>query len=298
MKTTSHGKGPPPRVYDPTWPDDEPYRPNLRKSGNHFGQRKLLMAEIEFLTLHGHRAQEVLYIGAAPGLHIRALADCFPLHRFVLFDPCPFHARLRDTHWAGSARVELRQELFTDAHAEALRARGHPLLFLSDVRHKEAHDVYPSEESVSRDMAAQRRWVEILQPAAAMLKFRLPWCGPEGDDGVDPIEYLEGELRLPVWGCPSTTETRLVALPPYTSRAWDPRVYERHMFHFNLRVRSDLFEGRTYDEAAEHAILSEYVATCAPSQKPNTVRQRVLRELCSAPPGGGGAAGKRHLHPR
>ncbi len=51
----------------------------------HWGQRKLLMHEIEFLTKHlGTEQRAVLvYAGAAPGTHISLLSDLFPSVVFV-----------------------------------------------------------------------------------------------------------------------------------------------------------------------------------------------------------------------
>ena len=63
------------------------------------------------------------------------------------------------------------------------------------------------EKVVAADMDAQQRWVQILRPTAALLKFRLPW-----DAGV--TQYLAGAVVLPVWGPPTTTESRLLVLSP------------------------------------------------------------------------------------
>ena len=41
-----------------------------RKTARHFGQRKLLISEIEFLTMHARFNDTVVYAGAAPGTHI------------------------------------------------------------------------------------------------------------------------------------------------------------------------------------------------------------------------------------
>jgi hypothetical protein len=61
-------------------------------------------------------------------------------------------------------------------------------------------------------MNAQRRWVGILQPLAALLKFRLPWAAGKTD-------YLAGAVMLPVWGPPTTTESRLLVPSPELTAA-------------------------------------------------------------------------------
>jgi hypothetical protein len=59
---------------------------------NHWGQRKLLLSEIEFLTDWAplDRDSIVVYAGAAPGTHIAFLAEMFPRLSFVLVDPSEF----------------------------------------------------------------------------------------------------------------------------------------------------------------------------------------------------------------
>eukprot|EP00961_Rhodomonas_salina_P002887 39493-Rhodomonas_salina.1 len=57
-----------------------PYR---RRQGEektvvHWGQRKLLLSELEFLTAHGAAGATVVYAGAAPGTHTRYLLELFP----------------------------------------------------------------------------------------------------------------------------------------------------------------------------------------------------------------------------
>jgi hypothetical protein len=53
----------------------------------HWGQRKLLLTEIEFLTRYGHLSDTVIYAGAAPGTHTAVLAALFPKHKFHLHSP-------------------------------------------------------------------------------------------------------------------------------------------------------------------------------------------------------------------
>jgi hypothetical protein len=69
----------------------EPYRStrSLFKSGIAWGQRKLLMAEIDFLTAKSESKEPVvaIYVGAAPFSHGLVLLDWFPSMKFVLVDP-------------------------------------------------------------------------------------------------------------------------------------------------------------------------------------------------------------------
>ncbi|BBI30265.1 poly A polymerase regulatory subunit [Acanthamoeba castellanii medusavirus] len=229
------------------------------KSVIHWGQRKLLMSEIEFLTRYGHTSSSrtVVYAGAAPGTHTNWLADIFPDLKFVLVDPNPFVAQPTD-------RVEIVKDYFTDETAQ--KYAGQSVLFISDVRtaNWREQDENAVEKHVMHDMLAQQRWVEIMKPSMSMLKFRLPYPDREGCQGS--TEYLDGEVFLPVWGPQTTTETRLVT-PGTAKRQWDHTVYEQQMFFFNTQVRVGLYDhdvravglDRCYDCTSEVRVLREYL---------------------------------------
>ncbi len=154
-------------------------RRNESKTVIHWGQRKLLLSEMEFLNIYGHLSNLVVYAGAAPGTHMNYLIDAFPTHRFVCVDPARFSIR-------PNARVELRNELFTDEMArEFERAR---CLFICDIRSADssndnADDV---EVHVEEDMMAQQQWHKLMRPVKSLLKFRLPW-NPGATSHVPPL---------------------------------------------------------------------------------------------------------------
>jgi cap2 methyltransferase len=197
------------------------------KSVLHWGQRKLLLAEIEFLSIHGVDGATVVYAGAAPGTHVPILAKLFPKTKFVLFDPRPFG-------FEEASSIRLRQEYFTDDTAKEFAGRK-DILFISDVRtvdwkENESADI---ERCVWNDMLDQQRWHDMMKPRKSMLKFRLPWT-------AGTSEYLDGDLYLPVWGPQTTTETRLVP-HGHTRKQWDNTHYEGQMFHFNTVTRQQCY---------------------------------------------------------
>ena len=71
----------------------KPFKPYLKKEdipefkSGHWGQRKLLLTEILFFTLHGKPNTTVIYAGAAPSDHMLFLSKMFPTYHFVLVDP-------------------------------------------------------------------------------------------------------------------------------------------------------------------------------------------------------------------
>jgi len=231
-------------------------RRDERKSVVHWGQRKLLMSEIEFLTLYAVPDCTVVYAGAAPGTHTGFLADMFPeVKKFVLVDPGQFSVR-------PGPRIQVIQDLFTDDMAFSFR--GQDVLFISDIRTANWHKLNRDdvEEAVQEDMMAQMRWHLLMQPRHSMLKFRLPW-----EDGK--TAYLNGTVFLPVWGPQTTTETRLVVARDAKMKDWDNRLYESQMFRFNTVTRVQNYphqvraEGidHCFDCASEVEILRRYLET-------------------------------------
>ena len=250
----------------------------------HWGQRKLLLSEIEFLcdfeksSLDG---KTVVYAGAAPGDHIPYLCHLFPSLSWVLVDPRKFSIDTsKGIHSHLKTRVEIRRSYFTTEMAQEFKSRSNSTLFISDVRTSEAAE---DESQIRKDMNLQKEWVEVMQPLAGMLKFRLPWS-----DGS--TEYLSGKLCLPVWGPCTTTESRLVIFRDsrqgggnadedgggdgdvdgsggFKKRTYDHATYEQQMFFFNTVQRVAVYPDqnpipyykcRCYDCTAETYILRKY----------------------------------------
>lgn len=202
-------------------------RKNHNKTVVHWGQRKLLMSEIEFLTTYAEKGDIVVYAGAAPGNHTYLLSLMFPFVKFYLIDPNPFYCIETD-------RITIINELFTDKMAEEFSNLGN-VLFISDIRSASWQTMTSSdvENSILNDMLLQQNWHLIMKPKMSMLKFRLPW-----KDGF--TEYLDGAVHLPVWGPITTTETRLVTNSTIVVK-WDNRKYEDQMFYFNTITRTQLY---------------------------------------------------------
>eukprot|EP00445_Apocalathium_hangoei_P004417 CAMPEP_0203843516 /NCGR_PEP_ID=MMETSP0359-20131031/2634_1 /ASSEMBLY_ACC=CAM_ASM_000338 /TAXON_ID=268821 /ORGANISM="Scrippsiella Hangoei, Strain SHTV-5" /LENGTH=450 /DNA_ID=CAMNT_0050758291 /DNA_START=18 /DNA_END=1366 /DNA_ORIENTATION=- len=238
------------------------------KSVVHWGQRKLLLSEIEFLTARASDCTRVIYAGAAPGVHIPFLRSLFPHLSFILVDPGDFQVKGSTDHG-----IDVRKVFFTSEFARELRedapgggsASSSKTAFISDVRTADSKVQSGAEvdAAVAKDMAMQREWVQILQPRTSMLKFRLPYAAGE-------TEYFDGEVHLPVWGPATTTEARLIT-DGTAMRSYNHTEYEEQMFHFNTVTRVQLFrtplvgaglcEG--YDSAAELRILQLYLESLA-----------------------------------
>jgi cap2 methyltransferase len=240
------------RVLKPDAPSGEyRRRQGQEKSVEHWGQRKLLISEIEFLTNYGYAGATVVYAGAAPGTHIPLLARLFADMHFILFDPLPLG-------FLECKRVTWRKELFTEETAREFT--GKDVLFISDVRSGSLKTMQSAEMEacVAKDMQAQQQWHILMKPRKSMLKFRLPWAKGK-------TTYLDGQVYLPVWGTQTTTEARLV---PHgdEQREWDNTHYEGQMFHFNTYTRQQCYPhdavyetlDHCYDCTAELRVLQQY----------------------------------------
>lgn len=224
-----------------------PYRRRepSKRSTLSWGQRKLLMNEIDFLLNYAMTPDTetvtVVYAGAAPGTHIPLLVRFFPHCFFVLYDPADFD----DAAFAGlsreeRARVETVRTFFTEEDAArcTMRRPGQHTLFISDIRTCTMGSDDDDEESVERkvreDMARQAGWVRTIRPTASLLKFRLPW-----EPGQTP--YLRGRLLLQPWAPTSTTETRLLVTANDAAAPdvlYDNVTYEEQMMSHNTIERA------------------------------------------------------------
>jgi cap2 methyltransferase len=224
------------------------------KLAMHFGQRKLLLTEIEFLTNCGNLSDTVVYVGSAPGYHIKLLTKYFPNHKFELYDPSKFGIDQTNN-------VKIHQLLFTDAIAQNYVGKG--ILFISDIRTDMHKYTEEWEEEIIDNMNTQKKWVEIINPKMAMLKFRLPY-----NPGI--TKYFSGKIYFQPWVGQSSTETRLITNgKEYT--LYDNTDYEQILYRHNRITRNQKFDHQytkiegldyCYDCKAEIEILIRYINLC------------------------------------
>ena len=227
---------------------------NIPRTTMHWGQRKLLLSEIEFLTNYSNPGNLVIYAGAAPAIHTPMLAKLFPQLKFILIDPIPFSIKQ-------TINIELRNEYFTSEMAQEFADKD--VLFICDIRiANDTKDYKPSEKEVKNDMLIQQEWVKIMKPRYSMLKFRLPW-------NEESIEYLDGKLYVQPWGPRTTTETRLIVEKSQinSKKLWDCKKYEEQMFYFNTITRCKCYImpikidhlDTCYDCVTEIRIINNYL---------------------------------------
>ena len=253
--------------------DSSPQTAYQRRKGEvkttlHWGQRKLLMSEIDFLTRFGLPSDTsttpttytVVYAGAAPATHMPYISELFPEIHFVLVDPNPFDI-------AKAENIEIINDYFSTALAKTLRARfsKSTVLFISDIRTADWKEQTQEEylKFLNADNAAQAEWSEAIGATHSMLKFALPY-------GEGSSQYLKGEVHLPVWGPQTTTECRLIVTHTDSDPiSYDHTDHEERMFHFNTVTRTTTYSkhkdingvgyDHRYDCTREIDILLAYV---------------------------------------
>lgn len=221
----------------------------------HWGQRKLLLSEIEFMNKVIKENKEVrdyifLYVGAAPGTHLISFARMFKdyLEEIILYDTADFDNRMIKEIKDMKVKIRIYKEYFTrDEAKKYIKIKN--LLFCSDIRSGNP----PNDKNIVEDMKLQMDCVLIIKPIKTILKFRLLWI-----DGK--TKYISGV---------SSIETRLICGPEYTTCYYDNRIYEEEMMFYNTRTRREkniIFGGKYDDHCtcndcnSEIKILSDYLS--------------------------------------
>ena len=235
----------------------------------HWGQRKLFISELWFLTQYGHLGKSVVYAGAAAGTHIPFLASLFPEHHFILVDPSKFifkNLKDEDAITKAKERLDVRQEFFTDEMAADIANKHSDILFISDIRGGAGDkDVGKEvwEDNVRKDNMKQRDWINILKPKKSLLKFRCPFNQKEN------LKMFDGEVFLQPWAPARSAETRLVPSNPLVEVEWDNLKYENQLFYHNMITRREIKYGQPiqdgvgfnqrWDVSAEITILFDFL---------------------------------------
>lgn len=225
----------------------------------HYGQRKLLLSEIEFITnyydeLDKDKPKIFLYVGAAAGYHIYYLAQLFPELEFHLYDENKFYKKLYEL-----PNVKIFSHYLTNKIAKTYKNKN--LFFYCDIGNLRIVKEYPksikkSNKIVSDNRKFQMELYKIINPKKALLKFRLPWSGGY-------TEYLDGDIYFQVWQGKYSTESRLV--PNGKMKKYDNLVYEDRMYYFNKITRRKYYKhdipcyGHCYDCRSEIEIIRNYL---------------------------------------
>lgn len=248
-------------------PEDFPRKKWRKEKINniHFGQLKLLLAEIEFLTKIAPRDDPILilYPGGGPGDHVPLLSQMFPNVYFVLIDPV-FETEVNTVKIVPDEKIIIRPELFTEEYISQIPRDN--MAMISDIRSIPPSTFGPKgsrsyeqefEKHAKFDMDLQQGWYKDLDGPASLLKFRLPYS--PGD-----TKYLCGDLYLQAYPPELSTELRLI--PRKQECLYSNTDIEEKMFYFNTEYRNQHFYdihpffGKTYDTLRQATILRAFLA--------------------------------------
>jgi hypothetical protein len=216
-------------------------RTQYQMRAEHWGQRKLLLSEIYFLSRYSEPYDLVVYVGAASGQHIVYLAQLFPWCTFHLYDSQPFAKTLRDfARRRDRERVVIMERLFTDQDAINYgmnKNYTNKILFISDIRDANIDNDHPEledrEEYISSEMKMQKNWAIAMSPKQAIFKFRLRFNKrPE-----DQTEYFDGDVLYQPWVGLESAELRLVT-DCKRQRLYNDYNFERIMVYHNMVRRN------------------------------------------------------------
>jgi Poly A polymerase regulatory subunit len=267
--------------------NEEPYRRRKddEKKALAYGQRKLLMSLISFLSKH-YNSKEVskpvlVYAGAAPGVNIKIVASLFPEFTWHLYDPAKFKIKMDITK-----KIIVYQKKFDNETAKywaKQNQKNKNVFFVSDIRtadYTKAKDLNENESQILEDMRLQKEWVEIIKPIKTQLKFRLPY---PGGSRPNEIEYFTGILYRQVFAPQTSTETRLVLTSPeFKYQTYSCEKYQSQMFYHNVIVRetfeyeNDFVDGKElvndWDSCCEVLIWLDYLK----NRKKDISKKKVL----------------------
>lgn len=244
---------------------EEPYRrrKDEEKISISWGQRKLLMVLVSFLSKHlEHKNPIIVYAGAAPGVNIGVVATLFPGASFHLYDPSRFKI-----HTNLDKKIIVYRKRFTDETARYWadkQEKNKNVYFISDIRtadYTKAKDLSENEEQILNDMELQKKWVEIIKPCKSHLKFRLPYTLP---DLPINIKYFDGIIYKQCYSPQTSTETRLVVTSSnLTYRDYSCEKYQSQLFYHNIIVREkNKYISEFIDEPE---LLNDYDSCCEAS---------------------------------
>lgn len=239
----------------------------------HWGQKKLLLSEIQFLTkvcqkLNTKTLKDyaVVYVGAAHGFHFPILYNMFPDLIWLLYDPAKF-SKEAYMH-TQKEKVKIFNQFFTDDtinHAKK-NAENKKILFISDIR------LTPNEEAIMKDMTSQAKWGTELSADFMLLKYKPPYedentkqfktniindlqvnpnyiKNPELKADDKTFLYLKGDIYIQLFAHIHSVELRLMVEKVNNKYELDTISYgdiEKKMFYFNTSIRN-LWSTEDYD---------------------------------------------------
>lgn len=196
------------------------YDPSLLKQMPSFskrGQVKLLLVEIRYMLrilprLRMPNPKLIIYIGAAPGLHLLRLMKMFhnPSMHWMLYDKAVFHPALEKVKEIYN--ITIVNSFFTQHDIKVIRSnwKEFEIHIISDIRYSSSDE--PTTIDLIRDYTLENNTVIGLNPATALLKWRYPFVDQKSSAGLSQtfsFSRVVGEEWLQPFAKPDSSEMRL-----------------------------------------------------------------------------------------
>lgn len=216
-----------------------------------WGQLKLIMTELQFLTLYWNPQRFpnpiVIVPGGAPGHSYVILSELFPDISFHLYDPLFKKETGYDTRLREHKNVEISDKLFEHEDIEFyIKEKDRGLYLMSDIRNPNWSDedvkgiAKKQEELIMDDNAKMREWVEHLRPEYAHLKFKTPPI-----TGDREYNYLSGVLFKQPFIKKDSGETRLVVEKPEEDCPYETITWNRSTYQLMTKYHNAYGRGKT-----------------------------------------------------
>lgn len=214
----------------------------------HLGQLKLFLANMQFLLYYAPKNKEVhvVYPGSGGRSRLNFLTELFPQIRLHLIDPIIKKQNMIDKSiYKNNKIVKIHKQIFTNKllYKYKQNLQNKYILLISDIR-KET-----KEEDIDDDNKLNMKWVKILKPNYAQLKWRIPRI--EGK--TEKYKYLDGTNYLQMYPSPSSTETRLVVNGKKLKyKEWNYKEEDNIMYIFNRLIRPAYYKCNVKHECMDH----------------------------------------------
>lgn len=231
----------------------------------HWGQKKLLLSEIQFLTkvcqklnIKSLKNYAVVYVGAADGRHFPILYNMFPDLIWLLYDAAKFSNEAK-MH-KDKTKVKIFNQYFTDETIEHVKknVENRKILFISDIR------ISPEEEEVMKDMINQIKWGTNMKADFMLLKYKPPYNQDNTikfkTNSINDLElnsnlihnpnlkaddqtflYVKGDIYIQLFAPIHSMELRLMVEKVNDKYELEKINYsdiEKKMFYFNTNLRT------------------------------------------------------------
>lgn len=252
---------------------------------------RLFSAELNFLNLKYNPTKDkksiCIYIGSSSGNHIPKLISFYPELEYHCYDPIePSHQLKSFAEKSNFAKVLIFQKFFTEEDIIQYQNIDADIYVITDF---ENHNIKSDleikkapnslelrkekESFLSEDMELQMKWMKLLKPKEACLKFRLPHYY-ENVSTVDTFSYFQGIVYRTIFSSLKTSECRLFVSDFESTTLWNFKRFDEQMYYYNDVTREKLvvnpitnsespfyIYGNTFDQMVFFWILKDYFIT-------------------------------------